>query len=79
MSFISFTINSLDLTSKIMSKEKEYEKISKEKTRLEYKQMEILSTFPQTDSIPNKEQLPSSLINSLNILLTSIPNDKYLS
>lgn len=67
-----------EITSKIMSKEKEYEKISKEKTRLEYKQIEILSTFPQTDSIPNKEQLPSSLINSLNILLTSIPNDKYL-
>lgn len=67
-----------EITSKIISKEKEYEKVSKEKTRLEYKEIEILSTFPQNDSIPNKEQLPSSLINSLNILLTSIPNDKYL-
>lgn len=67
-----------EITSKIISKEKEYEKVSKEKTRLEYKEIEILSTFPQSDSIPNKEQLPSSLINSLNILLTSIPNDKYL-
>ena len=67
-----------EITSKIMSKEKEYEKVSKEKTRLEYKEIEILSTFPQSDSIPNKDQLPSSLINSLNILLTSIPNDKYL-
>ena len=67
-----------EITSKIMSKEKEYEKVSKEKTRLEYKEIEILSTFPQSDSIPNKDQLPSSLINSLNILLTSIPNNKYL-
>lgn len=67
-----------EITSKIMSKEKEYEKVSKEKTRLEYKEIEILSTFPQNDSIPNKAQLPSSLINSLNILLTSIPNNKYL-
>ena len=67
-----------EITSKIMSKEKEYEKVSKEKTRLEYKEIEILSTFPQSDSIPNKDKLPSSLINSLNILLTSIPNDKYL-
>lgn len=67
-----------EITSKIISKEKEYEKVSKEKTRLEYKEIEILSTFPQSDSIPNKDQLPSSLINSLNILLTSIPNDKYL-
>ena len=67
-----------EITSKIMSKEKEYEKVSKEKTRLEYKEIEILSTFPQNDSIPNKDQLSSSLINSLNILLTSISNNKYL-
>lgn len=67
-----------EITSKIISKEKEYEKVSKEKTQLEYKEIEILSTFPQNDSIPNKDQLSSSLINSLNILLTSIPNNKYL-